>query len=130
MVTNTTEGLRTIRALLDSGAGANFISLRLAKLLKLKPNTSSLPEVKTLNNQDVHVVGQVGLRYDVSDTKGGQRALNDDFLVAGIHGFECVLGYNWLAKYDPNVIFSQRRFYWRRVRKRQTRLKVVIEPPR
>ena len=50
MVIETQNGLREVKALLDTGVGANFISTRLAKEFKITLLRVETPPVKTLNN--------------------------------------------------------------------------------
>jgi hypothetical protein len=94
-----------IKALVDSGATDNFIHPRFIRRMGL--GTRPLPKPKTIYNID-DSTNQAGLLTDYVDLEvqsGGTRK-QMRFLVTNIGREDVLLGYPWLAMFEP-------KFSWR-----------------
>jgi transposase InsO family protein len=90
-----------VRALMDSGAEANFISQQLARRAGLTeiPNENSTFE--TLNGEAISITHHTRAAHCMKDSHGKSRSGVTDFQIGGIGPYDMILGMPWLEEFNP-----------------------------
>ena len=94
-----------LRCLVDSGATDNFIHPRFVRRMKL--GTRELPKPKKLYNIDdtTNKAGNITHYVDLLvETAGRKKEMR--FLVSDIGREDAILGYPWLATFEPNFSWA------------------------
>jgi hypothetical protein len=96
----TFKGKAEETALIDSGATENFIDYKTVERLRL--GTKKLEQVRSLKNIDgtLNQAGSVTRCCDLVLTKGEQSE-QVRFYVTNLGNDRFILGYPWLAKFNP-----------------------------
>lgn len=110
-----------VRALIDSGAEANFVSRAILDQTGQTPDDLKGATFRSLNGQSLAIQGRTRLLYSVTDSIGQERGGPDDFFVGNIEGFDIVLGMPWLANWNPVPNFAQKTIRFRNNRKNRGR---------
>ncbi len=100
-----------ILALLDSGAGGNFIDTKFAKNLTISLFTLNKP-IKTLNMN-----GTLNKEGMITDKVNSDILINDihmtiDFYVTGLGKVSLILRYPWLQTWNPNMDWHKGTLCW------------------
>ena len=117
----TVAGLQRLRALVDTGCSYSILSTAICQALRqLHPKWSfeSFPSIRLRTAADTYVVSSAVLKIRFM-ILGSTRTFEWDFYIADTHGFDCILGQDWMAAEwvvpHPAVggifMFAQRR--WR-----------------
>ena len=111
----TSQGWRTLNALLDSGAEENFISQKIIVEARLVPQ-SALARVKTVNGHPVSLYGRHALETYASDARGRTGYTEQKFLATDIVGYDMILGFPWLKAVNPEIDWKTNEWRYREVR--------------
>jgi Reverse transcriptase (RNA-dependent DNA polymerase)/gag-polyprotein putative aspartyl protease len=98
-------------ALIDSGAGGNFMHEKLAKALKLPRRELKRPIAVRNVDGTLNIDGQITHRTIVPMTIG-EKQHNISFLIGNIGDQQIILGLPWLIKEDPNISWKQGTLEW------------------
>lgn len=106
---------RPLRCLFDSGCEINLINDDLVHSLNLQVADSvPKPEARFLDDNSLRIYDSYLLTTRTRDSKGALRTVGTvRFWSARFVGYECVLGYPWLAAADPDIHYPTATFEWR-----------------
>src|SRR5712675_390576 len=98
----STKGKKEERALVDSGAIANFIDYKTVKRLGL--GSKKLEQVWTVKNIDrtLNVAGNITHACDLL-VSHGRKQERTRFFVMNLGGDRFIFGYPWLATFNPEI---------------------------
>lgn len=99
---DTPKGPVAMRALLDSGAQANFISQLLVMEIGAKPLSTNV-HVRTVAGQPIRVYGEHRLNTYATDMRGERRKHAQSFVATDIQTHDAILGYPWLQEVNPMI---------------------------
>src|SRR5712675_1740806 len=96
------KGKKEERALVDSGATANFIDYKTVKRLGL--GSKKLEQVRTVKNIDgtLNVAGNITHACDLL-VSHGRKQERTRFFVTNLGGDRFIFGYPWLATFNPEI---------------------------
>src|SRR6267154_614221 len=96
------KGRHEERALVDSGATANFIDYKTVKRLGL--GSKKLDRMRTVKNIDgtLNVVGNITHACDLLVSQG-RKQVRTRFFVTNLGGDRFIFGYPWLAEFNPDI---------------------------
>jgi len=96
------KGKKEERALVDSGATANFVDYKTVKRLGL--GSKKLEQVRTVKNIDgtLNVAGNITHACDLL-VSHGRKQERTRFFVTNLGGDRFILGYPWLATFNPEI---------------------------
>jgi hypothetical protein len=97
-------------ALLDSGANANFISLKLVEEMELATNSLSSPLTVRLADGSAYVINKIlqGVKLSVSPTDSSDTSVCLVSLLVAPLKFDVVLGTPWLSRVNPLIDWRRR----------------------
>lgn len=104
----------TLRALYDSGAEINLISLEAAARCGVEHGQfDHAPTANFLDDNELKIDKPYDLRVECKSTSGVSKLVGPQrFWSARFEGYDLVLGYPWLREADPAIRFSQGTFEW------------------
>lgn len=104
----------TLRALYDSGAEINLITLRAANAIGSPPSALRNKPVATfLNDNKLRIHDPYQLDLHCADSNNIRKTVQGQiFWGAEFEGYDAVLGYPWLQEADPRIQFSTGKFDW------------------
>jgi len=96
------KGKKEERALVDSGATANFVDYKTVKRLGL--GSKKLEQVRTVKNIDgtLNVAGNITHACDLLISHGRKQE-RTRFFVTNLGGDRFILGYPWLVTFNPEI---------------------------
>src|SRR5882672_10303457 len=96
------KGRKEERALVDSGATANFVDYKTVKRLGL--GSKKLDRMRTVKNIDgtLNVAGNITHACDLLVSQG-RKQVRTRFFVTNLGGDRFIFGYPWLAKFNPDI---------------------------
>src|SRR6266436_10373865 len=99
---NSAQGRQEERALVDSGATANFIDYKTVKRLGL--GSKKLDQMRTIKNIDgtLNVAGNITHACDLLVSQG-RKQVRARFFVTNLGGDRFIFGYPWLAEFNPEI---------------------------
>jgi len=103
---DSARGRQEERALVDSGATANFIDQKTVKRLRLK--TLKLEQTHSVRNIDgtFNQAGLITRACDLLISQGGKQE-QTRFYVTNLGGDRFIFGYPWLATFTPSINWPQ-----------------------
>ena len=103
-----------LRALYDSGAEINLVSLQVVQLHKMEHSLfHSRPRAGSLDDQELRLQKPYDITVKCSDNEGTPKTVGPQrFWSADFKGYDMVLGYPWLRDADPQIHFSKGTFRW------------------
>lgn len=99
-------------ALLRNSVFHNLISQTLVRELEMVPSSTTETEQDPFTGDDLKIYGSHTLNVTVADHAGKAQTFEVPFLATDMEE-DLVLGLKWFEVADPDVVFSQRVFYWR-----------------
>lgn len=109
---DTPNGPRTMRALLDSGAQANFISQLLIVEMGAQP-IDEKSHVRTVGGQSIRVYGKHRFDTYATDVRGDRRLHTHEYIATDIIEYDAILGHPWLTDIDPSIDWGQGTWSYR-----------------
>src|SRR5712675_3531147 len=96
------KGRKEERALVDSGATANFVDYKTVKRLGL--GTKKLENIRSVKNIDgtLNVAGNI-THACVLLVSQGRKQVRTRFFVTNLGGDQFIFGYPWLAEFNPDI---------------------------
>jgi hypothetical protein len=107
------EGMRTVKGLIDSGSANSFVSRLTAKELGLEPTAPPSAQYAALNGQALLVTGRGDVGVEVTDSFGKSRGGIATLQHGDIHGYQVILGMDWLQTANPSMDFAAKTVKWR-----------------
>ena len=99
-----THGIRTLHALLDTGAQGNFLSQSVAVEEGFRANSSSKGAVAA-DGHPIVVYGQHTIRTEITDSLDECRISDIEFIATDIKRYDAILGWPWIYQEDPDCQF-------------------------
>ena len=106
----TSRAMADKRILVDSGATDNFIDPRLLKRLKLGSRRLDRPR-KIWNIDGTNNKAGLLTDYVELEVRTGKRMANMEFLVTDLGMEDMILGYPWLAQFEPQFSWKDAAIY-------------------
>ena len=116
---NRDESKETIKtlALLDSGAGGEFIDQNYAKKAGFKIKKLNKPlqalNVDGTKNKRGTITSFVELKAEIN-----KRQMNLSLLVTGLGKQKIILGFPWLHEHNPEINWKMGAFFWQETKKK------------
>ena len=107
------NGPRPVRALLDTGAQANFLSQTLAIEEGLRGNQASTM-AQAVDGHAVTVYGQHCVAVRVRDSMEESREHQVDFIATDMKYYDVILGWPWISNVNPVCDFHKRTWVYRK----------------
>jgi Retroviral aspartyl protease len=96
------QGTRTLRALVDSGARANFISQRVI-IKEDIPATSKLARAHSIDGHTIRTYGRHMIKTYATDMRGTRQATDQEYIATDMVAYNVILGYPWLCDVEPDI---------------------------
>jgi transposase InsO family protein len=109
---STPHGVRTVSALVDSGAEENFIDQRVVKAMDLPSEPLSV-RANATDGHHLRTYGQVNCETHATDGRGVARSLSQAFIATNIIKFDIILGWPWLIGTDCDCHWRRGTWYYR-----------------
>ena len=109
-------------ALIDSGAGGQFIDQNFAKNFEVKKLEKPLKayNVDGTENKQGTIKNYVDLKFKI-----GTKTFTEQFMVTGLGKQKVILGFTWLNKHNPDINWKTGRINWKQCD--SERIKQIIE---
>ena len=98
-----------LRALLDTGASANFIDVALVSKLGLSTRTLAVPMTLELADGGTSRSGDITQEVEYILEIGSKHRAKTSLLVTSIPGWDLILGLPWLKLHNPNINWKEGR---------------------
>ena len=122
LITSGSVNGHQCRFLIDSGSHISYISCQMANRLKIPVRKTGKKAVMANGNQSIiHETSEEGVRITL-DSFSEQRR----FAVCPLHGYDAILGKNWLAEYNPYINHRTNEINFKKGKKKYF-LKVDLE---
>ena len=99
----TPRGEKTVLALVDSGAEANFVSQYWAKTQDLENQAKVSRLVKAIDGRTVRTFGEYKFPVSATDSNGVTGTANQHFYAVDLTAYNMILGFPWLKKINPDI---------------------------
>ena len=99
------------KALLDSGAEVNLISQMLQVENKWPSATGNMPHVVSVNQTRLHLYSAITMGVAAADSQGNVKELKTTYYGADLSRYDLILGFPWLALYNPTVSWTQQSLH-------------------